>query len=90
MPELPEVETVKEVLKSKVLNKKIAKVNIYYSKIIEYPTSDEFIKELIGETINDLKRRGKWIIFELDHYALLSHLRMEGKYFIKDKNLESS
>ena len=54
VPELPEVETVKEVLKSKVLNKKIAKVNIYYSKIIEYPTSDEFIKELIGETINDL------------------------------------
>lgn len=86
VPELPEVETVKEVLKSKVLNKKIAKVNIYYSKIIEYPTSDEFIKELIGETINDLKRRGKWIIFELDHYALLSHLRMEGKYNYKNVN----
>ena len=58
MPELPEVETVKEVLKTKVLGKKIKNVNIYYSKIVEYPTNDEFIKSLIGETINDIKRRG--------------------------------
>lgn len=83
MPELPEVETVKETLKSKVLGKKIRNVNILYSGIIEYPTSDEFIKQIIGETINDITRRGKWLMFELDHYYLLSHLRMEGKYNIR-------
>ena len=83
MPELPEVETVKEALKHKVLNKKIKNVNIYYPKIIEYPTSDEFVKKLMGETILDIKRRGKWLMFELNNYYLLSHLRMEGKYNYK-------
>lgn len=88
MPELPEVETVKEVLKTKVLGKKIKNVNIYYSKIVEYPTNDEFIKSLIDETINDIKRRGKWLMFELDNYYLLSHLRMEGKYNYKPNEIE--
>lgn len=84
MPELPEVETVKETLKSKILGKKIENVKLLYAGIIEYPTSDEFIKEIAGETINDIKRRGKWLMFELDHYYLLSHLRMEGKYNIRE------
>lgn len=88
MPELPEVETVKEALKHKILGKKIKKVNIYYSKIIEYPSNDEFAKSLINETINDIKRRGKWLMFELDHYYLLSHLRMEGKYNYKSSSDE--
>ena len=83
MPELPEVETVKETLKLQVLNKKIKNVKVLYSNIIEYPASDIFIKELIGQTINDIKRRGKWLLFELDNYYLLSHLRMEGKYYIR-------
>lgn len=84
MPELPEVETVKETLKLQVLNKKIKNVKVLYSNIIEYPASDIFIKELIGQTINDIKRRGKWLLFELDNYYLLSHLRMEGKYNIRN------
>ncbi len=88
MPELPEVETVKEALKRKILNKKIMNVKIHYSKIIEYPTNDEFIKNLIGETINDIKRRGKWLMFELNNYYLLSHLRMEGKYNYKSSSDE--
>lgn len=90
MPELPEVETVKETLKRIVLKRRINNVQINYSKIIEYPSSDEFKKQIIGETINDIKRRGKWLMFELDNYYLLSHLRMEGKYFIKEKKDEHS
>lgn len=90
MPELPEVETVKETLKKHLLGNKIIDVNVNYDKIIEYPTSEEFKKYIIGETINDIKRRGKWLMFDLDHYYLLSHLRMEGKYFIKRKSEEHS
>ena len=37
MPELPEVETVKNGLKKKVLNKKITNCQILYSGIIAYP-----------------------------------------------------
>lgn len=86
MPELPEVETVKETLKRQILNRKIVDVEIYYKKLIEKPDIEEFIKKIKGEKINDIKRRGKWLMFELDHYYLLSHLRMEGKYFLKKPN----
>lgn len=88
MPELPEVETVKEVLKREVLNRKIMDVNIIYPKIIEYPTLEEFYKKIINQTIKDIKRRGKWLLFELDNYYLLSHLRMEGRYYIRGVNEE--
>lgn len=85
MPELPEVETVKETLKKKVLNRKIIDCNIFYNNTIEHPKIDLFKEKIINQTINDIKRQGKWLIFELDDYFLLSHLRMEGKYFIKEK-----
>lgn len=86
MPELPEVETVKNKLKSLVLNKKIIDVNVLYSNIIEYPNVIDFKNKIKGQTINDIKRRGKWLMFELDNYYLLSHLRMEGKYIIRNHN----
>lgn len=85
MPELPEVETVKNTLKNIVLGKKIIASNIYWNNIIAYPTPEEFKKQIKNQTINDIKRRGKWLMFELDDYFLLSHLRMEGKYFFKHK-----
>lgn len=88
MPELPEVETVKETLKKSILNRKINNVIINYENIIEYPTADEFKTKIVNEKINDIKRRGKWLMFELDHYYLLSHLRMEGRYFIKNNDDE--
>lgn len=86
MPELPEVETVKETLKKEILGRKIIDVKVFYPNIIEYPTSDEFIKNIINQKINDMKRRGKWLLFELDDYYLLSHLRMEGKYIFRTNN----
>ena len=88
MPELPEVETVKEALKKDLLNKKIIDINIYYEKIIDYPSIDEFKKEIKNQTINNITRRGKWLMFELDNHYLLSHLRMEGKYFFRNVNDE--
>ena len=83
MPELPEVETVKNTLKRLVLNKTIRKVNVMYEDMIEYPSIKDFKYNLVGEKIIDIKRRGKWLMFILDNYVLLSHLRMEGKYVIR-------
>lgn len=90
MPELPEVETVKETLKLKLLNKTILSSEVYYQNIIAYPDKDKFKRNIKNQKIKDIARRGKWIIFNLEDYFLLSHLRMEGKYFIKNKNEELS
>lgn len=87
MPEIAEVETVKNTLKKRILNKKIINVNIIYEKMID-SNIDEFKKELINNSFKDILRRGKWLIFELNKYYLLSHLRMEGKFFIKESNEE--
>ncbi len=87
MPEIAEVETVKNTLKKKILNKEIKDVKILYPKIIESNLED-FKKILIGRKFQDIKRRGKWLLFDLGDYYLLSHLRMEGKYFVKKSNEE--
>lgn len=85
MPELPEVETVKNVLKELTLNKTIKNVDVLRKQTIE-GNSVQFIKNLQGETIVDFERIGKFIIFHLTNKkVLISHLRMEGKYFLKDE-----
>jgi formamidopyrimidine-DNA glycosylase len=48
MPELPEVETVKNKLKERLLNKRILDINILYNNIIEYPSVIDFKKEIIN------------------------------------------
>ena len=85
MPEIAEVETVKNTLKNMVLNKKIQSVNVIYDKMVE-SNIDDFQKILLGKKIIDIKRIGKWLIFDLEDYYLLSHLRMEGKFFVKNTN----
>ena len=88
MPELPEVETVRQGLKKLLLGRIIKRVCVYYDGIIEYPSVLEFTSNIENQRINDIDRFGKWLIFVLDDYYLLSHLRMEGKYFIKDASDE--
>ena len=85
MPEKPEVITVANSLKKLILNKKITGCNIYWDNIIAYPVSDEFKKKIIGQKIEDINTRGKWIVIDLDKDSLLVHLRMEGKFMFRDK-----
>ncbi len=81
MPELPEVETVVNTLKPLIINKKIKKINLYINKLIKTHSVKEFCDILHFQTIHNLTRKGKHIIFHLDDNILISHLRMEGKYY---------
>lgn len=83
MPEMPEVTTVRKVLTQKLKGYKIKSVDVYYPKIIE--SNLEEFKKLSNKTINDIKQIGKWMIFDLGDIYMLSHLRMEGKYYIRNK-----
>lgn len=87
MPEIAEVETVRRTLKKQILHKRIKDVKIYYEKMIESDIKT-FKDDLIGDEFIDIKRRGKWLIFELNNHYLLSHLRMEGKFFLKNSSDE--
>ena len=85
MPELPEVETVRRVLKNDLINLKIDDVKIRYEGIIE-DDIDCFKANIKNKTIIDILRRGKYLIFKLNEGYLISHLRMEGKYFYLKRN----
>ena len=87
MPEIAEVETVRNTLKKQILHKRIKKVKILYPKMIESDV-ESFKINLINNEFTDIKRVGKWLIFELNDFYLLSHLRMEGKFFLKNSNEE--
>jgi len=80
MPELPEVETVRRVLKESLINRKIIDIDIRYSPIIDMD-SLEFKNKIINKTIIDINRLGKFLIINLNEGNIISHLRMEGKYF---------
>ena len=83
MPEMPEVTTVKNVLLKKLRGYKIKSVDVYYPKVIE--SNLEEFKKLSNKELVDIKQIGKWMIFDLGNIYMLSHLRMEGKFFIKEK-----
>lgn len=82
MPELPEVETVKTVLKNRILGLTIRDIDIYYDKMMDEDTKSA----LLGQTILDITRHGKYICFQLNDFVLISHLRMEGRYFFKSED----
>ena len=77
MPELPEVETVVRTLEHQIAGRKITGVKVRYDKIID-GNAREFERKLKGETFRKFERRGKYLIFRMDHVTLLSQLRMEG------------
>lgn len=81
MPELPEVETVKSILQDIAPGKTVKSIDVYYSGCIKSPV-EEFKNFVIGETFTKMSRRGKFLIFHMtNNKVVVSHLRMEGKFF---------
>jgi formamidopyrimidine-DNA glycosylase len=88
MPELPEVETIRQDLRRKILHKKITDVQILHPKVVgDKPAL--VIKQLIGKNFSEIGRVGKLLIGELsdDNSHLLIHLKMTGQliYRLGDK-----
>lgn len=81
MPELPEVETVKRLLTPIVKGQTITSIDVYRDRQIEGDV-EAFKRALINQTFLDISRKGKYLIFHLTNdLVIISHLRMEGKYF---------
>lgn len=85
MPELPEVETVVRTLEKRIKNRRIEKVEVIYEPIITGSVTS-FKRKLKGQHFRKFSRRGKFLLFYMDDVLFVSHLRMEGKYYIQDKD----
>ncbi|MBN2641137.1 MAG: bifunctional DNA-formamidopyrimidine glycosylase/DNA-(apurinic or apyrimidinic site) lyase [Victivallales bacterium] len=78
MPELPEVETIKNALSAHVLNHTFTKIEIFID-VCRYPLAPLLDKELCNHRIMELRRRGRYLIIELDNFrALIFHFGMSG------------
>lgn len=85
MPELPEVETVKNIIKPLLINKEIVKVEVYFDRLV-LSDLNEFKNKLKNKKILDITRYGKYLFFKLsDNLVLINHLRMEGKWRFIEK-----
>jgi formamidopyrimidine-DNA glycosylase len=89
LPELPEVETIKNELSPHVIGRRFTDVTICDAKPVKRPSVDEFRRGLIGQSINDLERRGKYLIFRISSgAALVIHLKMTGALLLNPEQTD--
>ena len=84
MPELPEIEVVKNSLLKMVNKAKIADIKIN-NKNLRYKIPRNFSKKLLDKKILKISRRSKYLIFHLKKKYLVVHFGMSGKFFIIKK-----
>ncbi len=83
MPELPEVETVRQGLAAHTVGRKIKSVQVLHERAIRrhVPGHDHFVAALAGRTIIGTRRRGKYLWLPLDDGdAIIAHLGMSGQF----------
>jgi formamidopyrimidine-DNA glycosylase len=86
MPELPEVETVRQGLSPWVTGRRIASVEVRHPRAIRrhVPGPDHFGDVLLGRTIVGTRRRGKYLWLPLDSGdAIIGHLGMSGQLLLR-------
>jgi formamidopyrimidine-DNA glycosylase len=89
MPELPEVETIRQDLLPRVVGRTFRRVRILAGaeRIVQWPSRAEFCRALPGQRIEDISRRGKYLLFHLsDGRCLIVHLRMTGAVLHRAKD----
>ena len=89
MPELPEVETIKNELLPHLVGHRVTGVTLFWEGIVRQPSVEEFCFRLMGQGITGVARRGKYLIFGLTSgEKLIIHLRMTGSLLLKPNSAE--
>ena len=83
MPELPEVETIRNELAPWIVGQSFTKVTVSDAKAVCGRSVSEIRRGLVGQKVAGLARRGKYLIFHLSNgNALIIHLRMTGSLLL--------
>src|SRR5215207_4661490 len=83
MPELPEVETIKEDLRGLLVGSKIERAEVLDPSLVEQPSTEEFAGRLEGVVITGARRRAKHLIVELDSgNSLVFQLKIGGQLLL--------
>jgi formamidopyrimidine-DNA glycosylase len=89
MPELPEVETIKNELAPWVVGQSFTQVAILDTELVCDGSAEEVRRGLIGQKVESLERRGKYLIFHLSNgRSLIIHLRMTGVLLLNPRGVD--
>ena len=93
MPELPDVETVRRYLVSQgLVGRTITGTQLLWPRAVRLPSEEGFRSGVLGRRITDVRRRGKYLILDLDGQrtpVLVLHLGMTGSLLLMDAGLEN-
>src|SRR5258708_22303586 len=78
MPELPEVETTRRGLLPHVVGRSVRDV-VVRNRNLRWPVPKDLRRRLRGERVRDIRRRGKYLLFDFPRGHLLVHLGMSGR-----------
>ncbi|MBA0124843.1 bifunctional DNA-formamidopyrimidine glycosylase/DNA-(apurinic or apyrimidinic site) lyase [Haloechinothrix sp. YIM 98757] len=82
MPELPEVEVIRAGLAEHIVDRTLSDVEVLHPRAVRryVPGPDDFRARLLGERVEAVRRRGKYLWLELaSGIAVLGHLGMSGQ-----------
>ena len=86
MPELPEVETTRRGLLPHVVGRRIRSV-VVRNPNLRWPVPRDLARRLEGEEVVDVRRRGKYLLFDCRRGHLLVHLGMSGRLTLVPEDL---
>lgn len=83
MPELPEVETIKEDLRGLVVGSEIERAEVLHDSLVEHPSEEELVRRITGAEISGARRRAKHLIVELSTGdSLVLQLKIGGQLLL--------
>jgi formamidopyrimidine-DNA glycosylase len=89
MPELPEVETICNNLRTgnanapSIIGNTIRGGQVFWEGCVVKPSRDEYVQRVGGQIVREIGRRGKYLVFSLSKDLLLFHLGMSGDLFVE-------
>ncbi len=92
MPELPEVETIARRLQGcagavPLPGQTFTRATLSWPRQVARPSADLFRRRIRGRQVQRVRRRGKFIVLDLDQGALLFHLRMSGDLYLQPQTV---
>lgn len=88
MPELPEVETLKNSLESKLIGLILTKIE-FKRENLRYKLSSNIATEILNTNILNVRRRAKYLIIDFSNdYSLIVHLGMSGRFTLQSASYE--
>jgi len=84
LPELPEVETIKNDLIPQIVGRTITEAAIFWPNLAREPSAEELSRCIAGREVLSIGRRGKHFLFHLSGgKTLIAHLKMSGAFLIR-------